>query len=44
MATVETRHRFLVVQEDGIDIELRHGLAMLLAATLDDGEVYRRRA
>jgi len=44
MATVETRYRFLVVQEDGIGIELRHGLAMLLAAILDDGEVYRRRA
>jgi len=44
MATVETRYRYLVVDEDGIGIELRHGLAMLLAATLDDGEVYRRRA
>jgi GNAT superfamily N-acetyltransferase len=44
MATVETRYRYLVVDEDGIGIELRHGLAMLLAAILDDGEVYRRRA
>jgi GNAT superfamily N-acetyltransferase len=44
MATVETRYRYLVVDEDGIGIQLRHGLAMLLAAILDDGEVYRRRA
>ena len=44
MATVETTYRYLVVAEDGLGLELRHGLAMLLAATLDDGEVYRRRA
>jgi hypothetical protein len=34
MATVETTYRYLVVGEDGIELELRHGLAMLLAATL----------
>jgi hypothetical protein len=44
MATVQTTYRYLVVAEDGLGLELRHGLAMLLAATLDDGEVYRRRA
>jgi GNAT superfamily N-acetyltransferase len=45
MATAQTtRYRYLMCDEDGIGIELRHGLAMLLAATLDDGEVYRRRA
>src|SRR3954464_4357828 len=45
MATAQTtRYRYLVCDEDGIGIELRHGLAMLLAAILDDGEVYRRRA
>ena len=45
MATAQrTSYRYLVCDEDGIGIELRHGLAMLLAATLDDGEVYRRRA
>jgi GNAT superfamily N-acetyltransferase len=44
MATVQTTYRYLVVAEDGLELELRHGLAMLLAATLDDGEVYRRRA
>ena len=42
--TTTTRYRYLVCDEDGIGIELRHGLAMLLAAILDDGEVYRRRA
>jgi GNAT superfamily N-acetyltransferase len=42
--TTTTRYRYLVCDEDGMGIELRHGLAMLLAATLDDGEVYRRRA
>jgi GNAT superfamily N-acetyltransferase len=44
MATVQATYRYLVVDEDGIDVELRHELAMLLAAILDDGEVYRRRA
>jgi GNAT superfamily N-acetyltransferase len=44
MATVETRYRYLVVDEDGIDSDLRQGLAILLAAILDDGERYRRRA
>ena len=44
MATVQTRYRYLVVQEDGVELDLRHGLAMLLSAILDDGEPYRRRA
>ena len=44
MATVETRYRYLVVGEDGLGTDLRHGLAVLLAAVLDDGERYRRRA
>jgi GNAT superfamily N-acetyltransferase len=45
MATAQTtRYRCLVCDEDGIGLELRHGLAMLLGAILDDGEVYRRRA
>jgi GNAT superfamily N-acetyltransferase len=44
MATVETRYRYLVVDEDGIGSDLRRGLAVLLAAILDDGERYRRRA
>jgi GNAT superfamily N-acetyltransferase len=44
MATVETRYRYLVVEEDGLGTELRHDLAVLLAAILDDGELYRRRA
>jgi hypothetical protein len=39
-----TGYRYLVCDEDGIGMELRHGLAMLLGATLGDGEVYRRRA
>ena len=44
MAAVETRYRYLVVDEDGIGSDLRRGLAVLLAAILDDGERYRRRA
>src|SRR5215217_2222974 len=44
MATVETRYRYLVVEEDGLGDELRRGVAVLLAAILDDGERYRRRA
>ena len=44
MATVETRYRYLVVDEDGIGSDLRRGLAVLLSAILDDGERYRRRA
>ena len=37
-------YRFLTVGEDGIAPALRGGLATLLAATLDDGERYVRRA
>jgi hypothetical protein len=44
MATVETRYRYLVVAEDGVGADLRRGLAVLLAAILDDGERYTRRA
>jgi GNAT superfamily N-acetyltransferase len=44
MATVETRYRYLVVEEDGLGSDLRRELAVLLAAILDDGERYRRRA
>jgi GNAT superfamily N-acetyltransferase len=44
MAAVETRYRYLVVDEDGIGSDLRQGLAVLLSAILDDGERYRRRA
>ncbi|MEN3283630.1 MAG: hypothetical protein V7607_4770 [Solirubrobacteraceae bacterium] len=44
MATVDTRYRFLVVDEDGLGTDLRRGLAVLLAAILDDGERYTRRA
>jgi GNAT superfamily N-acetyltransferase len=44
MATVETRYRYLVVDEDGIGSDLRRGLAVLLSAILEDGERYRRRA
>jgi GNAT superfamily N-acetyltransferase len=44
MATVETTYRYLVVDEDGLEPDLRHGLAVLLAASLDEGERYLRRA
>jgi GNAT superfamily N-acetyltransferase len=44
MATVETTYRYLVVDEDGLEADLRQGLAVLLGATLDDGARYRRRA
>jgi GNAT superfamily N-acetyltransferase len=44
MATVQTRYRYLVVDEDGLGTDLRRGLAVLLAAILDDGERYRHRA
>jgi GNAT superfamily N-acetyltransferase len=44
MAIVETTYRYLVVDEDGLEADLRRGLAVLLAASLDDGERYRRRA
>lgn len=44
MATVQTRYRYLVVDEDGLGTDLRRGLAVLLAAILDDGERYRCRA
>ena len=37
-------YRFLIVGEDGVERALRGGLATLLAATLDDGERYLRRA
>jgi GNAT superfamily N-acetyltransferase len=37
-------YRFLIVGEDGVQSALRGGLATLLAATLDDGERYLRRA
>jgi hypothetical protein len=43
MATVEITYRYLVVDEDGLEADLRRGLAVLLAAILDDGERYRRR-
>lgn len=43
MASVETTYRYLVVDEDGLEADLRRGLAVLLAACLDDGERYRRR-
>jgi GNAT superfamily N-acetyltransferase len=44
MAIVQTRYRYLVVDEDGLGTDLRRGLAVLLAAILDDGERYRHRA
>jgi GNAT superfamily N-acetyltransferase len=44
MASIETRYRYLVVDEDGLGADLRRGLAVLLAAILDDGATYRRRA
>jgi GNAT superfamily N-acetyltransferase len=44
MATVETTYRYLVADEDGLEADLRQGLAVLLSASLDDGERYRRRA
>jgi GNAT superfamily N-acetyltransferase len=44
MATMQTRYRYLVVDEDGLETDLRQGLAVLLAAILDDGARYRRRA
>lgn len=44
MATVQTTYRYLVVDEDGLEDDLRHGLAVLLAASLDDGERYLHRA
>ena len=44
MAIVQTRYRYLVVGEDGLGTDLRRGLAVLLAAILDDGERYRCRA
>jgi GNAT superfamily N-acetyltransferase len=37
-------YSFLIACEDGIEPDLRAGLATLLAATLDDGERYVRRA
>lgn len=37
-------YRFMIVDEDGLDSELRDGLARLLSATLNDGERYRGRA
>jgi GNAT superfamily N-acetyltransferase len=37
-------YRFLIVGEDGVGPALRAGLAILLAATLDDGQCYVRRA
>jgi GNAT superfamily N-acetyltransferase len=43
MATLEITYRYLVVDEDGLEADLRRGLAVLLAAILDDGERYRRR-
>jgi len=44
MAPVETRYRYLVVDEDGLGTDLLRGLAVLLAAILDDGARYSRRA
>jgi GNAT superfamily N-acetyltransferase len=44
MATVETTYRYLVVDEDGLEDDLRRGLAVLLAASLNEGERYLRRA
>jgi acetyltransferase (GNAT) family protein len=34
-------YRYLTVGEDGLEPELRDGLATLLSTTLDDGEAYR---
>jgi hypothetical protein len=40
----QVAYAYLTVEETGLGSGLRHGIAELLAATLDDGDAYRERA